>query len=99
MPVVVQQQVPMVVTAQKPVVIPQVRFLDKVVHVTIVVATTGADVPDSAETRRGSVVAVHRRGHRHPCRGAEADPYRPDYSDGDRDSTVANLCASEVRCH
>ena len=29
----------------------------------VVVATTGADVPDSAETRRGSVVAVHRRGH------------------------------------
>ena len=51
MPVVVQQQVPMVVTMQKPVVIPQVRFLDKVVHVTVVVATTGADVPDRAETR------------------------------------------------
>ena len=29
----------------------------------VVIATTGADVPDSAETRRGSVVAVHRRGH------------------------------------
>ena len=43
--------------------IPQLQVLGKVVHVIVVVATTGADVPDSAETRRGSVVAVHRRGH------------------------------------
>ena len=33
---------------------------------------------------------------RHPCGGAEAHPHRPDCSDGDRNSTGANLCASEV---
>ena len=35
-----------------------------------------------------SVVAVHRQGRRLPCRGAEADPYGPDVSEDDRDSTV-----------
>ena len=36
MPVVVQQQVPMVETVEKPVVIPQVRFLWKVVDMPVV---------------------------------------------------------------
>ena len=36
MPVVVQQQVPMVVTVQIPVVIPQVRFLCQVVDMPVV---------------------------------------------------------------
>ena len=48
------------------------------------------------ENRLGSVVAFIKIDRRHPCRGAEADPYRPDCSDGDRNSTVANLCASKV---
>ena len=50
---------------------PRAQFLDKVVHMTVLVATTGADAPDSAETRRGSEAPVHRQGRHRPCRGAK----------------------------
>ena len=67
-----------------------VRFFGKVEDVLVVVSTTRVDGPDSAENRLGSVVHIPIKiDRRHPCRGAEADPYRPDCSDGDRNSTVA----------
>ena len=58
----------MVLTLQKPVEIPQVLFLDKVVDMLVFCATTGAHGLNCAENRSGSAVAVHRQIRRHPRR-------------------------------
>ena len=86
----------MVVTVQKPVLIPQVRFLGKVEDVLVVVSTTEVMVQTVKRIVWDPLSHSIKIDRRHPCRGAEAHTYRPDCSDGDRNSTFANLCASEV---
>ena len=111
MPVVVQRQVAMVLTVQTPLEISQLQILDKVVDMPVVAQQQVPDhknsgvnsLPnvDSARSPRcqsRSVVAVHRQGRRHPCRGAEADPCGPGDSEDVSDSTAA-LHRQGARCH
>ena len=42
-----------------------------------------------------STVAVHRIGHRHPCRGAEADSSGANDAEDQRQSCEHNCCAPE----
>ena len=44
----------------------------------------------------GSSFAVHRIGHRHPCRGAEADPSGSNDAEDQRQSCEHSCCAPET---
>ena len=78
----------MVPFLQKPVEIPHVLFLDKVVVMLVCCTTRGAHGLNCAENRSGSAVAVHRQIRRHLCRCcATTDAHGPDFAETRGDST------------
>ena len=73
------QQVPMVLTVQRPAEVPQVHFLDEVVDMLVCCATTGAHGLDCDEDLSGSGVASSTNSST-SLSFAEADPEGPDVS-------------------
>ena len=98
-----RRQVPIVLSARKTVEVPKLQFINMpVVQQQVpMVVTVQKPVVIPQVRFLGKVVDMSCRipsqiDRRHSCRDAQADLYRPDCLEGDRNSTIANLCASEV---